>query len=167
MTVRCGKKWTFKTNDMGIVDSSPAIGSDGTIYFGSRDDYLYAINPDGSRKWRFKTGSYVFSSPAIGSDGTIYVGSYDDYLYAINPDGSMEIQDVLWRFKTGDGVTSSPEICELFLPSDGTIYVGSEDYNLYAINPDGSKKLVTFKTGSYVTQSTLTVQKNGHSFDRK
>jgi len=26
------------------VDSSPAIGSDGTIYVGSRDKKLYAIN---------------------------------------------------------------------------------------------------------------------------
>ena len=67
------KKWAFKTGDW--VRSSPAIGSDGTIYVGSDDDNLYAINPDGSMKWRFKTGSYVFSSPAIGSDGTIYVGS--------------------------------------------------------------------------------------------
>jgi len=88
------KKWTFKTG--GDVDSSPAIGSDGTIYFGSRNNYLYATNPDGSRKWRFKTGGILYSSPAIGSDGTIYVGSRDKNLYAINPDGSKK-----WEFKTG------------------------------------------------------------------
>ena len=79
------KKWAFKTG--GRVTSSPAIGSDGTIYVGSLNDALYAINPDGSKKWEFKTGDYVDSSPAIGSDGTIYVGSYDNNLYAINPDG--------------------------------------------------------------------------------
>ena len=90
-----GKKWSFQTGF--DVDSSPAIGSDGTIYVGSYDDYLYAINPDGSRKWRFKTGGYVsYSSPAAGSDGTIYVGSEDNNLYAINPDGSKK-----WTFKTG------------------------------------------------------------------
>ena len=64
--------------------SSPAIGSDGTIYVGSRDDNLYAINSDGSRKWAFKTRGRVDSSPAIGSDGTIYVGSNDNNLYAIS-----------------------------------------------------------------------------------
>ena len=74
------KKWSFKTG--GHVFSSPAIGSDGTIYVGSWDNNLYAINPDGSRKWNFKTGDGVSSSPAIGSDGTIYVGSRDDNLYA-------------------------------------------------------------------------------------
>ena len=43
------KKWTFITG--GDVRSSPAIGSDGTIYVGSSDENLYAINPDGSTKW--------------------------------------------------------------------------------------------------------------------
>jgi len=31
----------------GIV-SSPAVGSDGTIYIGSGDSYLYAINSTGN-----------------------------------------------------------------------------------------------------------------------
>ena len=33
--------WEFKTG--GLVDSSPAIGSDGTVYVGSRNKKLYAI----------------------------------------------------------------------------------------------------------------------------
>ena len=41
-------KWKYETN-RGIY-SKQAIGSDGTIYVGSGDDYLYAINPDGSLK---------------------------------------------------------------------------------------------------------------------
>jgi len=75
------KKWAFETGNW--VSSSPAIGSDGTIYVGSKDKNLYAISPDGLKKWAFKTGGNVFSSPAIGSDGTIYVGSDDNNLYAI------------------------------------------------------------------------------------
>jgi outer membrane protein assembly factor BamB len=71
------------------VFSSPAIGSDGTIYVGSCDNKLYAIKPDGTLKWSFPTGYWVFSSPAIGSDGTIYVGSYDGKLYAIYGSGTL------------------------------------------------------------------------------
>ena len=47
------KKWAFNTG--GAVESSPAIGSDGTIYVGSSDAWpqtdgrIYAINPDGSK----------------------------------------------------------------------------------------------------------------------
>ena len=137
---RTEKKWAFKTGDG--VDSSPAIGNDGTIYVGSRDKNLYAINPDGSKKWACKIGDGVDSSPAIGNDGTIYVGSWDKNLYAINPDGSKK-----WTFKTGNWVTSPPAI-----GSDGTIYVGSKDKNLYAISPDGLKKWA-FKTGDRVVSS--------------
>jgi outer membrane protein assembly factor BamB len=134
------QKWAFSTGNN--VRSSPAIGSDGTIYVGSHDDNFYAINPDGSQKWAFSTGDNVHSSPAIGSDGTIYVGSYDGKLYAINPDGSQK-----WTFLSGAQVFSSPAI-----GSDGTIYVGSHDNNLYAINPDGSQKWV-FSTGYDVLSS--------------
>ena len=64
--------------------SSPAIGSDGTVYVGSWDNKLYAINgKSGIKLWEFETGRYVNSSPAIGSDGTVYVGSVDKKLYAI------------------------------------------------------------------------------------
>jgi len=36
------KLWEFETG--GGVYSSPAIGSDGTVYVGSHDNKLYAIN---------------------------------------------------------------------------------------------------------------------------
>ena len=74
--------WEFKTGDW--VESSPAIGSDGTVYVGSIDNKLYAINgKSGVKLWEFETGGTVYSSPAIGSDGTVYVGSHDKKLYAI------------------------------------------------------------------------------------
>ena len=135
------KKWSFKTGSR-VSHRSPAIGSDGIIYVGSRDNNLYAINPDGSRKWNFKTGDGVSSSPAIGSDGTIYVGSLDNNLYAIKPNGRKK-----WAFETGDWVISSPAI-----GSDGSIYVGSDDSYLYAINSYGSRKWA-FKTRGRVYSS--------------
>jgi len=74
-------KWRYQTGNW--VWSSPAIGADGTIYFGSDDSYLYALSPDGRLKWRYQTGKWMRSSPAIGADGIIYFGSGDNYLYAI------------------------------------------------------------------------------------
>jgi hypothetical protein len=76
------------------VASSPAIGSDGTIYVGSFDHKFYAINPDGTEKWHFRTGFHVYSSPAIGTDGTIYIGSGDHKLYAFGATASPPIADV-------------------------------------------------------------------------
>ncbi len=99
-------KWTFKTGWPGAgpfqhllkkppawmtagldeITSSPVISLEGTIYIGSNNNYLYALHPDGTLKWKFGTGDGIFSSPRISPDGTVYVGSWDGYLYAIgNP----------------------------------------------------------------------------------
>jgi outer membrane protein assembly factor BamB len=136
-------KWTFTTD--GSVSSSPAIGADGTIYVGSCDNKLYAINPNGSQKWSFTTGDIITSSPAIGADGTIYVGSWDKKLYAINPDGSQK-----WSFATGGPLTGGEIFFSPAIGADGTIYVEPVDVYLYAMNPDGSQKW-SFTTGDWIT----------------
>jgi outer membrane protein assembly factor BamB len=124
-------KWTFQTGDW--VQSSPAIGKDGTIYVGSYDRKLYALNPDdGSVKWSYTTGNTVLSSPAIGRDGTVYDGSSDYNVYAFSPDDGS----VKWTFRAGAQVVSSPSV-----GGDGTVYVGSLDKKIYALSPgDGSIK---------------------------
>ena len=134
------RKWAFNAADS--VNSSPAIGADGTIYVGSYDHNLYAINPDGSQQWTFATDTDIDSSPAIGTDGTIYIGSDDGNLYAVNPDGTQK-----WAFTTDDWVYAAPAI-----GADGTIYVGSLDGNLYAVNPDGTPRW-TFATNNWVVSS--------------
>ncbi|MBN1430747.1 MAG: PQQ-binding-like beta-propeller repeat protein [Anaerolineae bacterium] len=116
--------WTYQTGD--AVNSSPAVESDGTIYVGSEDHNLYAINPGGTLKWTYTTGGGVSSSPAIGHDSTIYIGSRDHSLYGIYPDGTLRC-----TFATGGEVNASPGIGD-----DGTVYVGSGDGNLYALTPD-------------------------------
>ena len=125
-----GQKWAFATGD-AIKPSSPAIGSDGTIYVGSDDNKLYAINPDGTQKWSFATTGNIQNSPAIGADGTIYVGSDDKNLYAVNPNGTLK-----WSFNTGGIVNMTSNS----IGADGTIYVGSTSDKVFAINPDGTQK---------------------------
>jgi outer membrane protein assembly factor BamB len=110
--------------------SSPAIGSNGAIVAGSPDGSLYAVNADGTLRWKYTTGNRIWSSPAIAPDGTIYVGSYDDTLYAVNSDGTLR-----WRYPTGGSIHSSPAI-----GADGIIYFGSLDHWFYAVNPDGNQK---------------------------
>jgi len=74
--------WEFETG--GAVYSSPAIGIDGTVYVGSWDKKVYALDgKSGAKKWKFQTGDRVCSSPSIGSDGTVYIGSNDKKIYAI------------------------------------------------------------------------------------
>jgi len=97
-------KWRYQTNAQ--IQSCPAIGSDGTIYVGSNDRNLHAVDSStgnmvlwfvecfekvpfflGTSKWKFPTSENVWSSAAVGSDGTIYVGSNDNNFYAIDSAG--------------------------------------------------------------------------------
>ena len=74
--------WIFETEN--AVASSPAIGSEGTVYVGSMDKKVYALDgKTGGKKWAFETGRYVFSSPVLGLGGILYVGSSDKKVYAI------------------------------------------------------------------------------------
>ncbi|WP_320174256.1 PQQ-binding-like beta-propeller repeat protein [Maridesulfovibrio sp.] len=117
-----------------------AIGSDGTVYVGSKDTNLYALESDKTEKWSYTTGGEITSAPTISSDGTIYVGAGDGKLYAVNSDGSEK-----WIYDTGSGISRSAAI-----NSDGTIYVGAGDGKLHAVDSDGSQKWI------YGTDLTLT-----------
>lgn len=119
--------WSFITN--GPIESTPAIASDGTLYFGSNDNNVYALRPDGTLKWIFETGGDVRSSPAVATDGTIYVGSFDGNLYAINPDGTLK-----WSNAIGSSFSASPAIAE-----NGRIYVYGAN-RLRAFEPDGDQR---------------------------
>jgi outer membrane protein assembly factor BamB len=147
-------KWAFNT--LGHVISSPAIGSDGTIYVGSQHPtkfygkdrstlvdessaatgFMYAINPNGTPKCLRDLFGDIDSSPAIGSDSTIYVGSDNFHVYALDPNCSLNnLWPIKWVEPTRDKIKSSPAVA-----SDGTIYIGSNDKSLYAFNPDGMEK---------------------------
>jgi len=134
--------WTFQTSQ--IIASSAVVGSDGTIYFGCNDQYMYALNADGTVKWSYKTNKNISSAAAVAQDGSIYFGSNDGYIYGVNANGTGK-----WNAKLGGAATGSPVIGD-----DGTIYMGSGTV-YFAFNPNGSIKwsyLIGTSTG---TQSAL------------
>ena len=111
----------------GGVQSSPAIGSDGTIYVGTQYGKLWALNPEyGSLKWEKSTSLSAWSSPAIGADSTIYFATDYGRIYAMNQDGTEK-----WVYNgnlDNDGhFRSSPAI-----GSNGTLYIGSSNGMVYA-----------------------------------
>ena len=71
--------WQFSTGDRSDTDlrrpsitNAPAVGADGTIYVSSTDNFFYALNPDGSLKWRTATDGYSDSSTAaVAPDGIL------------------------------------------------------------------------------------------------
>ena len=110
--------------------SSPVV-AEGTVFFGSGDSNVYALNAaSGALKWKFKTGEVVHASPAF-ADGTVFVGSWDTYFYALDAASGKE----KWRFKTGEdpqihnqiGIQSSAAVV------DGIVYFGCRDSKFYAV----------------------------------
>jgi outer membrane protein assembly factor BamB len=139
-----------RTNEWSLLlsalsDSSPAVGSDGTIYFGTFTGDLYALRQDGSRKWIFNAGREIRGSPAIGADGTIYFGSRDRSFYAVRDNGQEA-----WKFKTGGWIDTSPAV-----GADNSVYFGSWDKNFYALSPEGNKKWQFQTQGEIVSSPAI------------
>ncbi len=120
--------WSFEAGE--AIFGSPALGSDGVVYFGSRDNRVYAINSNGSEKWSFLTGDWVDASPTLSLDeSALYFGSWDNKLYALDTASGTK----LWEFATGNLIVASPS-----LDLSGNIYFGSSDGFLYSLDSDGA-----------------------------
>jgi eukaryotic-like serine/threonine-protein kinase len=135
-------KWVFKTD--GAVITSPAV-SDGTVYIGSEDSKLYALNAEtGDKIWDYLATSWIESSAAV-SKGTVYFGSNDGFLYAVKAaDGKF-----LWDFKTIYPIRSAPAV------AGNTVFFGADDYNLYAINANTGRRIWSADTKAPVTSSPV------------
>jgi outer membrane protein assembly factor BamB len=116
-------KWQF-TNATYKTFLSPAIGSDGTIYIGSADQKVYALNgQSGVVIWTF-TGNGRPTGIALAADGTVYFGSGDRKLHALNHMNGQQ----LWEFPVLGDMYSDPAI-----GADGTVYFGTIYDGVYAI----------------------------------
>jgi len=144
--------WSF-TDPTDSIYGEPNVGSDGTIYIGSWDTYVYAVNSDGSLKWKYQTDGAIapLASPTLSNDGsTIYVGSGDrnkdegGTLYALNSDGEL-----IWKVENLDGGRVSGAV----VGSDGTIYATGSG-RVHAFDKDGKKLWESDKdTASSLTPS--------------
>ncbi len=141
-------KWWYKCDN--YIEGSAVIDKDRVIYFASAESnqrYLFALNPNGSLKWKFEIGGNVKSSPAIDENGVIYFGTVynvasGDRLYALYPNGTLK-----WTYFVGDDIFSSPAIAD-----DGTIYFGDANNNINALYPNGTLRW-RYKTGDKVYSS--------------
>ncbi|HEU4627160.1 MAG TPA: PQQ-binding-like beta-propeller repeat protein [Steroidobacteraceae bacterium] len=159
-----GLKWKFKTG--GWVVSSPTHAN-GTLYFGSTDHYVYAIDAKtGAQRWKAKTKGRVVSSAAV-ADNLVFIESYDGILYALDAHSGAS----RWTFKTDgerrftakhlhgsepaseliadpfDVYLSSPAIAQ------GVVYFGSGDGNVYALDAASGALKWKFQTGDVVHAS--------------
>ena len=80
------KKLIFSSNIGAPIISSPVIGYDGTIYYGSMNGKVYAYDPIQKKMLlSASTGGAIQTSPAIGADGRLYVGNDAGYFRMFIP----------------------------------------------------------------------------------
>jgi outer membrane protein assembly factor BamB len=124
--------WRVPGDSRGSVESSAVIDNNETIYFGTigGDSSLYALYPNGTRKWKYVADDIIWCTPAIADDGTIYFETWGGYLHALYPNGTKK-----WSFTPWNLLKSSPAVGD-----DGTIYFGCDNNNIYAVNTNGTEK---------------------------
>ena len=117
--------WTTHSFGFDNIQSTPAIGKNGNIYFGLINGQLRAYNRNGVFLWYtpYEPGSHIKTGPLIDDAGNISYGSSNDNFYSIASGGSQN-----WVYHTDGSITSSPAIT-----SEGNLIFGSYDGNLYCL----------------------------------
>ena len=75
--------WSYE-EDVNVVESTPVIGDDGTIYFGDNAGNIHAVGRDGRRIWRRTAPAPARSAGTILPDGQLVFG-LDDGRLAVLP----------------------------------------------------------------------------------
>lgn len=137
-------EWNFTTG--GAIFSSPAIGSDGTVFVGSDDHKVYALNGStGAIRWSRTAPAGVTSSPAISADGTVVFGFSSSVVAVVGDTGASR-----WGYVATGLVSTSPAI-----GSDGTVYIGSSDGKLIALYGMYGTLRWNYNTGSPVSSPAI------------
>lgn len=109
--------------------TSPALGTDGTIYVGSSDGHLYALDElTGTAKWKFAAGGPIFHTPAVGTNQIVYVNSEETKsIYALNATNGTKIRNTSLDY---------PSRSTFAIGADGTVFFGAASSMMaYALNP--------------------------------
>jgi outer membrane protein assembly factor BamB len=122
--------WKFKTKDS--IEGAAAI-VDGTVYVGSMDENLYALDlKSGEKKWEYKAGS-IKASPSF-ADGAVYVGNADGVFHCVDAATGQK----RWTHDTGAEITSGANF------TNNAVLYGSGDETMYCLDKTG-KELWKFK----------------------
>ena len=113
-----------------------------TIYAGSYDGYLYALDArSGGLRWRGGGGRLggLYATPSV-AHGRVFVSSTNGRVYAFSLSGSQ-----LWSVQTGSYVYSPAAL------ADATAYVGSYDHRLYALSQGTGRTRWKFDAGAPIS----------------
>jgi outer membrane protein assembly factor BamB len=128
--------WLTPFDVSGNITSSPALGQNGWLYFGSADGFIYAVDKfNGVARGSYDTGQPIYGSASIDASNNIIIGngSYQNgTLYCLD----KLLTTKLWDFT---GAANMGSFYETSAINGDTIYLSTMAY-VYAINRlDGSQ----------------------------
>ena len=147
--------WLIFHHDM--KKSGKTKVTDGVIYIGSGDGNLYALNSNGSLRWKYRVegvDAYIDTSPVIDDTHVIYVGQEKSpyYFYAINSDGTLK-----WKYASNTHFEGAAPAIDL---EEQSIYAINYWGIVYAFDKNGGVKW-TYDSGPYVLDSNPTIDSDG------
>ncbi len=135
-------RWKFKAKD-GIESTAAIVG--GTVYIGSLDEHLYALDlATGKEKWKYKAGP--IKAAASVREGAVYVGDSDGLFHCVDAATGKK----RWTFETESEIVSGANF------TGERVLFGSYDETLYCLSKEG-KALWRFKTQGPVNGSPAVV----------
>ncbi|MCD6354730.1 MAG: PQQ-binding-like beta-propeller repeat protein, partial [Prolixibacteraceae bacterium] len=147
------KNWQKKYQQ--VLDGSISVNQDGTLYLGTNEGYLLAVNAsNGNVKWKFSTkhleprSKQLFSEVFIHGD-RLFLGSANNTVYCLNANNGK----INWEFKVDDWVRSKPFFIDEYL------YVATLSGTMYAINVHANSPRLKWQTK--VEEHGFTANLNG------
>lgn len=111
-----------RTDDGSATESEPRLAPAG-VYAASAEGLLYALAPNGSRRWTYRLGEWTDCSPAVGH-GRVYVGTPDGTVHAVD----ATTGDRVWTYDAEARVSADVAV------ADGCVYVGGHDGRLHVLD---------------------------------
>ena len=129
--------WIFETGDG--IESTAAIAA-GTVYVGTLDGYLYAINlENGGLKWKYQASGEIKSSPTVFRNVVHFGDGMGDF-HAVD----AQTGEPRWTFQAEAEIISSANVAQ------DRLLFGSYDQYLYCLSAEDGSLVWKFETEGYV-----------------
>ena len=129
--------WIFEAEDG--IESTAAIAA-GTVYVGSLDGYLYAINlENGGLRWKYQASGEIKSSPTVFRNMVHFGDGLGDF-HAVD----AQTGEPRWTFQAEAEIISSANIAQ------DRLLFGSYDQYLYCLSAKDGSLVWKFETEGYV-----------------
>ncbi|GAB4383602.1 MAG: hypothetical protein Kow0022_03900 [Phycisphaerales bacterium] len=132
------------SRDLGtpLITSSPSVSHDGTVFIGTVDNGLFALDGSGNLLWHRSDINGALGSVAVRADGSLVVAGAGNTLWSLGADGSTH-----WMFD-GEG-TAAEILSSPIVDADGRVFASMDTDTMFCFDLDGSI-LFEYQTGGSI-----------------